>query len=179
MPEAGAPALLRRGALEALGGQLGLARDVLAIWNHGIDTPLKVNEMGHYLLSVFAFGEETSCVDLGPKLAAPYFEWAILDKRPDLPNGCFNLPFSEDGLCRFEPPRVFSACPAVTLGGARDESASDMRRRAGGNECWRIRMVATLTWRTTFSRSWNIGKLAGPLIRPRMYRLRAPPRRRR
>ena len=38
------------------------------------------------------------------------------------------MPLSEDGLYRFEPPRVLPACAAVTLGDARDGSASDHRK---------------------------------------------------
>ena len=145
VPEAAVPALLRKGAREALGGRLDFARGVLAIWIRGVEIPLEVNEMGHYLLSVFALGNGPSCVDRGPKLAASYSEWAILDKRPDLSNGGLHLPFSEDGLRRLEPPRVFSACAAATLGGTRDKSASDMHRRSSGDDCRRMRMVATLT----------------------------------
>ena len=44
--EADIAALLRKGALEALGGHLDFLRDV----------PLMVHEMGHYVLSVVAFG---------------------------------------------------------------------------------------------------------------------------
>ena len=73
------PALLREGALEALGGNLDFARNVLAIRNHGADSTLKVNEAGHYILSVFARGKgpkcagrEPKCADRGPKCADGY-----------------------------------------------------------------------------------------------------------
>ena len=75
--EADIPAFLRKGALEAPGGQLDSGRDALTIRNHGVSRPLKVNEMGLYVLSVVAFGKGPLCVDRGPKLAAPYFEWAL------------------------------------------------------------------------------------------------------
>ena len=96
-PGADIPALLRKGALEALGGQLDFAREVLAIRNRGLDIPPKVNDMGHDILSVVAFGDRPPCVDRGPKLAASYFEWALLGNLPDLSNGGLHLPSSEDG----------------------------------------------------------------------------------
>ena len=64
------------------------------------------------------------CVDRGPQLAASYFAWAVADGRPDLSNGELHLPLTEDGLYRLEPSRVFSARTAVTMGDARDYSAS-------------------------------------------------------
>ena len=124
-PEADFPALLRRGAREALGGLLDFAGDVWAIWNHGVDIPLKVNEMGHYALSVVAFGHGSSRVDLGPQLAASYFAWTPVDKRPDLSNGGSHLPTTEDELFRFEPPRVSAASTGATLGDPRVNSAPD------------------------------------------------------
>ena len=57
--EAGIPALWRKGALEALGGQLEFERDISTNRNHGVDVPPKVNEMGRSVLSVVA------CVDRG------------------------------------------------------------------------------------------------------------------
>ena len=41
----------------------------------------------------------------------------------------------------------------------------------------RIRRAVTLTWRTTWTQSWNIAKFVEPLTRRRMHRLRAPLRR--
>ena len=85
--EADNPALLRKGALEALGGQLDFARDVSAVRNHGVNFPLKVNEMGRRALSVVGFGTGPSCADRGPNLAESYCEWAVMEKRPDSSNG--------------------------------------------------------------------------------------------
>ena len=104
---------------------MDFARVELTIRGRVADIPLRVNEMGHYVLNVVAFGEGSSRIDRGPKLAAAYFEWALLDKRPDLSNGGLRFPFSEGGLFRFEPPRLFPACTAATLRGARVESAPD------------------------------------------------------
>ena len=39
------------------GGHSDFSRDVLTIRSHGVDITLKVNEMGHYVLSVVVFGE--------------------------------------------------------------------------------------------------------------------------
>ena len=69
----GLPALLRNGALEALGGQLDCKREILTIRTHGVDIRLTVNEVEHYVLSVVASGRGPSCVDRGPNLAASYF----------------------------------------------------------------------------------------------------------
>ena len=67
---AATPALLRKGAIEALDGQSDLARDVSTIRNRGVDIHLERNEMGRSVLSVIAFGKGPSCVDRGPKSAA-------------------------------------------------------------------------------------------------------------
>ena len=50
------PALLRKGALEALGGQLDSERGVLTIRKHGADVPLSVSEMGRFVLIAVARG---------------------------------------------------------------------------------------------------------------------------
>ena len=71
--EADVAALLRAGALEALGGQLDSARDALTIRNYGVDILLKVNEMGRYVLSVISPRDGPSCADRGPEWAASYF----------------------------------------------------------------------------------------------------------
>ena len=85
------PAVLCKGALEALGGQLDFERDILTIRRHGVDIPLSVNGMGHYALSAVAFGTGPSCGDRRPNLAASNFEWALLEKRPDLSAGGLHL----------------------------------------------------------------------------------------
>ena len=99
-PGAGSQALLRKGALGVLVGQLDFARDVLTIRNHGVDIPLEVNEMGHYVRSVVTFRKGPSYIDQGPRAAASYFEWAILDTSPDMSNAGLDLPFSEGGVYR-------------------------------------------------------------------------------
>ena len=105
------PALLCVGALEALCGQLDCERDILTIREHGVDVPLSANEMGHCILSVVALGR-------GPYLAASYFEWSLVGKRPDLSDGGLHLPITGGGPLRFVPPKEFPACTAVTLGHA-------------------------------------------------------------
>ena len=109
--DADIPALLCKGALEALGGQLDFERDILAMREHGVDVPLSANEMRHYSLSVAAAGK-------GPDLAASYVEWSLVEKRPDLSDGGLHLPITEGGPLRFVPPKEFRACTAVTLGRA-------------------------------------------------------------
>ena len=50
------PALLCKGALEALGAQLDFEKDTLSPLRHGVRVPLRVNAMGHYIVSVVEFG---------------------------------------------------------------------------------------------------------------------------
>ena len=71
--DAESPAFLRKGALEALGAQLDFEKDVLSLTRHGATAPLKVNEMGRYILSVVEFGRGHPCSDRRPNLAASYF----------------------------------------------------------------------------------------------------------
>ena len=52
---AGIPALLCKGASEALAGQLDFARITRTLGSRGIEIPLKVNAAGHYILSVADF----------------------------------------------------------------------------------------------------------------------------
>ena len=53
--DADIPALLRKGASAALAGQSDFARNTLTLGPRGIEIPLKVNAMGHYILSVADF----------------------------------------------------------------------------------------------------------------------------
>ena len=55
--DADIPALLRKGALEALAGQLDFARNALTLGSRGVEIPLQVNDAGHYILSVANFHE--------------------------------------------------------------------------------------------------------------------------
>ena len=55
--DADIPALLRKGVLEALGGQLDFDRGIMAIRKRGVDDPLSVNEMGHHVLRAVAFAK--------------------------------------------------------------------------------------------------------------------------
>ena len=55
--ETGIPALLRKGAIESLGGRSDFERDILTIRNRGAGNSLKVNEMGRYVVCVVAFSK--------------------------------------------------------------------------------------------------------------------------
>ena len=55
------------GALETLGAQLNFEEGALALLRHGVRVPLRVNAMGHYVVSVVELGR-------GPNVAASYFE---------------------------------------------------------------------------------------------------------
>ena len=72
--EAGIPASLCKGDLEAPGGQLDFARDISVIRKHGVGNPLSVKEMGHSTLGVDAYAKKPSGADPGPNLAASYVE---------------------------------------------------------------------------------------------------------
>ena len=54
--EVAAPALLRKGASEALGGQIDFASAAKTIQNRAAETPKTANEMEHCVLSVLPFG---------------------------------------------------------------------------------------------------------------------------
>ena len=99
------PALLRKGALEALGAQLDFAKDTLLLERHGICVPLGLNAMGHYIMSVAEFGRGGTKRTRGPQFSASYFEWPLMDQRPDLSDGGLHLPMKESGLLRFSTPR--------------------------------------------------------------------------
>ena len=65
------PALLRRGALESPGAQLDCEENTLSLLRHGVRVPLRVNAMGHYIVSVVEFGR-------GPNVAASFLAWSVV-----------------------------------------------------------------------------------------------------
>ena len=132
------PMLLRKGALDTLGGHLDFSCDVLTLRELGLGVPLRVNQIGHFYLGVVAPGEERSSAVRGTEFPSAYFAWASVNKRPNLSDGSMHLPFTGDGLYRFEPLQTFSACKAVTSGDARGGRLADpnkiitrMHRRDG------------------------------------------------
>ena len=96
--EADIPALLRKGPSEALGSQSGLSCDVLTLRRQRAGILLKVNRMGHSVLSVGAMGDGPPRLGRGPKLAASFIEWAFVGRRPDPPNGGLQLLLTETGF---------------------------------------------------------------------------------
>ena len=64
------PALLRKGALEALGAQLDFAKDTLLLERRGVCVPLGLNAMGHYIMSVVEFGRGGTNRTRGPQFSA-------------------------------------------------------------------------------------------------------------
>ena len=54
--EAGMPALMRKGALEAPGGHLEFPRSISTLRMQGVDILLRVNRMGRFFLSAVAIG---------------------------------------------------------------------------------------------------------------------------
>ena len=115
--EAEIPALLREGAMEALGGQLDFLRGSFNLPRQGVQKRLGVDRVGHYILSVVDFRKDpprraSRC----PEASASLFHLA--QKFPDLPERDLHLPHPPDGLYRFETPPTFAACKAITLGDA-------------------------------------------------------------
>lgn len=85
--DAGIPAILRKGAVEALGGQSQVARDMLTLRNQGADIPPKVNQTGRNILNAVAVGEGRPRSGRRPAFPASYFEWASVNRRPNIPDG--------------------------------------------------------------------------------------------
>ena len=80
--DADIPALLCKGALEALAGQLDSARNTLTLGTRGIEIPLKVNSMGHYILSVMDFPSGVGRVSPAPQLSASFLELNVFVDAP-------------------------------------------------------------------------------------------------
>ena len=95
--EADIPSFLSNGTLMALGGQPDISSDMLSLRKRGADIPLKIDQMRHYVLSVVAFGDGCSKFGRGPMFGAPYFEWAFVNKGPNLSYGGSHLPFTAEG----------------------------------------------------------------------------------
>ena len=85
------PALLRKGAMEALGGRLDLFHASLLIRQQGVQIPLRVNMAGRYILSV---------VDI--RRAHRGVRRNVRRHRPRLPNGGLYSLYTPEGLYRFE-----------------------------------------------------------------------------
>ena len=49
-------------------------------------------------------------------------------KRPNLEHAGILLPFTDEELCSFAPPRTFSVCKAVTLGDVRVGNRPDPKK---------------------------------------------------
>ena len=95
-----------------------------------------------------------------------------MEKRPDLSDEGSHLPLVESGLTRSAPPREFSACGAVTLGDAQDDSISDPKKIImkshsswGHASAWLTRMEVRLIWWTMWKRCWRPVTCVRPLIR--------------
>merc|ERR1712052_65500 len=76
--DAEVPALLRKGALEALGAQLDFAKDTLWLERHSICVPLGLNAMGHYVMSVVELGKGRPKRTRDPQFCASHFERSLM-----------------------------------------------------------------------------------------------------
>ena len=72
--DADIPALLRKDAVEALGGQLDFSRDSSVLLKEGVASPLRANMLGDYNLCVVDFGAGASRKVRRPVVSASYFE---------------------------------------------------------------------------------------------------------
>ena len=72
--DAGAPAFLPKGAMEAPGWQPDFSRDPLALHEQGATRPRRVNRMGRHILRVVDLGENASGKVCGPVNSASFFE---------------------------------------------------------------------------------------------------------
>ena len=104
----------------ALGGQLDFPLHLLTSHKEGATIPLRVNRKGRYFLSAVDFGVDASRKVRRPPVSASYSERAFPNKRPNLPSGALKVPFVKDRQYQVAPPRTFTACKAVTPGGAMD-----------------------------------------------------------
>ena len=98
------PALLRKGATEALGGQSDPPRDMSNLRKRVVAILLRVNRIGYFILGAVNFREDASMQVRGPVVSASRLERAFTNKCPNFPDGRFHLPSTEDGLYRLEPP---------------------------------------------------------------------------
>ena len=74
--EADIPALLRKGASGVLDERSDFLRVISTLWKQELDTFLRVDQTGHYVLSEVAFGGV-------PTFSASSFEWAFSGTRPN------------------------------------------------------------------------------------------------
>ena len=127
--DGGAPALLCKGAMEALGGQLASFRGSLLLRRPRVRIPPRASSAGQFILSAVDFRRGPSrsasrCPEVSASLSY------LVHKCPHLFDGGLHLHYTQGGRYRFETPRTFAACEAVTLGGARDSNLTDPKKIA-------------------------------------------------
>ena len=110
------PAVSRKGAMEAPGGQLDFLYGSLNLDRQGEQIPLRANRAGHCILIVVDFCGDPSRIAPCPEASASFF--ASVQKAPDLLDGGLHLPYTPDGLYHVGPPLAFAACKAVSPGDA-------------------------------------------------------------
>ena len=88
-----------------------------------------MNSVGHHILSVVEIREDPPrCVSACPDVSASFSY--LVHRCPDLADGGLHLPYTPDGLYRFETPRTFAACEAVTPGDAQYSNLTDPEKVA-------------------------------------------------
>ena len=127
--DADSPALLRKGAVEARGGQLDFLRGPLILRQRGAQIPPRVNRVGRCILSVADFRKNPSRSLSGCPEASASFCY-LVQEAPGLSDGGLHLLYAPGGLYRFEAPLTFTACKAVSLGDATDGYLADPKKIA-------------------------------------------------
>ena len=94
----------------------------------GAGIPERVNRALQYIPSVANFRENPSRSSPCPDGSAPFFH--IVQRAPDLSDGGFHLPCTQEGLYHFGPPLSSAACEAVFLGDAEDCRLTDSKKIA-------------------------------------------------
>ena len=95
----------------------------------GAQIPLRVNRVGHYILSVVDFRRDPSRIAPEcPEASASFLHF--VHERPDVSDGGLHLLNTPDGLYRCETPPTFATCKAVTLGNVGGGSLTDPEKIA-------------------------------------------------
>ena len=116
LTEADIPALLRKGALEALGGKEESPRNAPTLGRLGAEAPVTVGGKSHYVLNAASFLRGRDLLGSCPTRSAARFGLVASTKRPVLSNGGLRCLKAEAGLHQFDPPPTFSERTEVSSG---------------------------------------------------------------
>ena len=95
---------------------MAFSRDISTLRGGGFDSPLKLKNLGRYVLSVAPPGEGRLKSVSGPTPSASYFEWVFSKKRPNFTDGGLRPPYEKDGLYQFDFPLKLKSLGRYVLG---------------------------------------------------------------